>query len=104
MNVALKRQASLSTIYEAGVTGGWLAVDGSLGCSWPYVTQTADGDTEPWFLIDLGQTAVIFTIRILNRDACGRSYQIYHLGKFNTNIRVSSFISMLSQLYSFWVS
>ncbi|KAL5017477.1 hypothetical protein ScPMuIL_007066 [Solemya velum] len=70
MNVALKREASISSVFESDYTEAWRAVDGSLDVQHPYCAHTADGDTEPWLLIDLGQTAVILTVKILNRDMC----------------------------------
>lgn len=82
MNVALKREASISSVFESDYTEAWRAVDGSLDVQHPYCAHTADGDTEPWLLIDLGQTAVILTVKILNRDMCGRLYQRYQ--RFST--------------------
>lgn len=49
-----------------------LAVDGVLTNKHPRCAHTDKTDPDPWWSVDLGQNAVILSIRLLNRDICGK--------------------------------
>lgn len=78
--MALKRKATQSTTLGYGSPGvnsqpadhsAGLAVDGVLTSTHPRCAHTDHIDVNPWWSVDIGQNAVIFKLRLLNRDLCG---------------------------------
>ncbi|KAL5015883.1 hypothetical protein ScPMuIL_005472 [Solemya velum] len=75
-NVALMRIATMSTELGYGAYpsdhSAMLAVDGVLTNKHPRCAHTDKTDPDPWWSVDLGQNAVILSIRLLNRDICDK--------------------------------
>lgn len=64
LNVALRREAvqSSTSSAEDAILSADLAVDGKSFISGNMCSLTADGDTDPWWMVDLGQLLPVIAI------------------------------------------
>ena len=104
-NVALNKPAKQSSTFTSGVTySANLAVDGNNGTDFfvDKCSHTANGDTNPWWLVDLQADYFIKSVRIFNRGM-----DSYGIGKrpksrhFNWNIIKKNTFNFVLSNYSF---
>jgi hypothetical protein len=73
-NVALQKQTSQSSDYSRSSGQSFKAVDGNTSGAWNMgsITHTrgGNGESNPWWQVDLGNTYEINSIRIWNRTDC----------------------------------
>ena len=66
VNIALGRNAQMSSVYNG--RGAYLAVDGNLDGDMEEFCCSTQSESQPWFEIDLGEFAIIQTVKIWNRN------------------------------------
>jgi hypothetical protein len=74
INLALKKTTWQSSTYHLGSHSS-LAVDGNNDTNWNHssCSQTAGNETNPWFAVDLGGLANVYSVKLINRfDSHGK--------------------------------
>ena len=66
VNIALGRNAQMSSVYNG--RGAYLAVDGNLDGDMEEFCCSTQSESQPWFEIDLGEFAIIQTVKLWNRN------------------------------------
>ncbi len=74
MNLALNRPTWQSSTYDNpnfSTKFSWYAVDGNKRTVFDWCAHTADGDTSPWWAVDLGSMTYVYGVALTNRDSYG---------------------------------
>jgi hypothetical protein len=68
INLALRKTTWQSSTYHFG-SDSYRAVDGNNDTDWNHssCSQTAGNETSPWFAVDLGALANVYSVKLTNR-------------------------------------